>query len=197
MTLLLARSWKHAPKTAWDLEGSPGCRVVLGQTRVRNWASAEGRHQTWLEVDIVLDFYKDLWSRWVRQWVFCEENSKPSILRESVGGKQTYRLLCDMGADCWVLGLRWHRKRCVLSLRLRSLKQLICSCTCMCYTDNVKSAQKNIALHWGWLTTNKGTTCRVGRKEKYCTNWQGASSPSRPGWPGSPFSPLIPRNPCL
>lgn len=37
----------------------------------------------------------------------------------------------------------------------------------------------------------------VEEKEKYCTNWHGASSPSRPGCPGSPFSPLNPRKPCL
>lgn len=35
------------------------------------------------------------------------------------------------------------------------------------------------------------------QREEYCTNWHGASSPSRPGCPGSPFSPLNPRKPCL
>lgn len=53
-----------------------------------------------------------------------------------------------------------------------------------------------VEVWWWWLTT-----CTWWRKaeqrEGYCTNWHGASSPSRPGCPGSPFSPLNPRKPCL
>lgn len=179
-----------------DLKGSPGCRVATGQVRVWNWASADRSHEAWLEVNVVLDFY-NLRSGWVRRWVFREESNKPTILRENGGRTQTHKLPRDVGANCWELGLRCQQKRVFCHCGYDHLKQLVCSCTCMCYVDNVKSAQKNVALHWEWLTTNKGTACRVGRKEKYCTNWQGASSPSRPGWPGSPFSPLIPRNPCL
>lgn len=71
-------------------------------------SSADRSHQTWLEVNTVLDFY-NLGSGSVRQWVFWEESIKPTILRENVGRRQTYKLPGDVGANCWELGLRCHK----------------------------------------------------------------------------------------
>lgn len=178
-----------------DMEGRPGCRVATGQARVWNWASADRSHQTWLEVNVELNFY-NLGSGWVRQWVFCEESNKPTILRENVGRTQTYKLPCDMGANCWELGLRCQQKH-ILSLRLWSLEAAGLFMHMHVLHEKCKVSSEKHYFTLRMADYNKGTACRVGRKEKYCTNWQGASSPSRPGWPGSPFSPLIPRNPCL
>lgn len=71
----------------------------------------------------------------------------------------------------------------------------------------ISSAPLFISHVWrlkkAWMRGAQRCGCRIGsmhrrgRKTGYCTNWHGASSPSRPGWPGSPFSPLKPRKPCV
>lgn len=76
------------------------------------------------------------------------------------------------------------------------LKELFMHMHVVCLS--CKACSRSTTLHWyGWICHKQRNRMQGGRKEKYCTNWQGASSPSRPGWPGSPFSPLTPRNPCL
>lgn len=150
-------------------------------------SSADRSHQTWLEVNVVLDFY-NLGSGWVRHWVFGEESNKPTILRENVGRTQTFKLPGDVGANCWVR-LKVSTKTCVPSVQLWSLEAAGLFMHMHVLREKCKAGSEKhyFALRMAGLQTKELHAGLVGKRN---TVPIGKGHPAHPGQAG--LAPLFP-----